>query len=344
MRQLAYFGVAALSAVALVGIGCSSDDNNTGGTGGETSALGGSSASGGSNSTSGGKSSSSTTSVTTGGTTSTTTSVGGVTSAGGATSGTTGGSTGAATGGAATGGAPTAGGTTGTAVTSTGGSSMIAGDNIVNDTCQVTSTEGAMGIVGGFYVYGDQNAEHPNGQSCTLPPQGANVCEPEGGGICLSGATIKDSTYSAWGCGIGLSLNSTGSGDADAGETEDAGTATDKSPYSGPATCFQFTFTGTTGGLYLRVGYTQYADTSILSQSVAPYKSVGFTNGWTGKVCFEDVICPNWPTAPGQGCPADMVATPSSSYDIQITVPGGSEAADYDFCLTSVIPLKPQTP
>jgi hypothetical protein len=37
-----------------------------------------------------------------------------------------------------------------------------------------------------------------------------------------------------------------------------------------------------------------------------------------------------------------MVATPSSSYDIQITVPGGSGVNNYDFCLTSVVPLKPQ--
>jgi hypothetical protein len=224
---------------------------------------------------------------------------------------------------------------------------MTAGDNLINDTCQVNGGPAVFEVVGGFYVYGDQSADHPNGQSCTIPPKDTKACEPvtgdSGGGICLSGATIKDSTYAAWGCGIGLSLNTaeaSGSTATDGG-TSDAGTS-DKLTYSGPATCFELTFTGTTGGLPLRVGFTQYADPSIKTQGVAPFKTLkAFTDGWTGQVCFADVTCPNWSTAPGQGCPANLVATPSSSYDMQIQVPGGDSANTYDFCLTKVIPLKP---
>ncbi len=219
---------------------------------------------------------------------------------------------------------------------------MVAGQNLVNAECEVDGGPETMDVVGGFYVFGDQDAEHPNGQSCTVPPKGTKPCEPlagtTNGGICLSGATIKDATYAAWGCGIGLSLNSSDTADAGTG---DAGTA-EKLTYSGPATCFELTFTGTTGGLTLRVGFTQYADPSIKTQGVAPFKTLkAFTDGWTGQVCFADVVCPNWPTAPGQGCPADMIATPSSSYDMQIQVPGGDGANTYDFCLTKVVPLKP---
>ena len=87
---------------------------------------------------------------------------------------------------------------------------MTAGANIVNDACQVGGGTDVMGVLGGFYIYGDQTAAYPNGQSCTVPPSGTNVCDPTDSGtpgVCLSGATIKDSTYSAWGCGIGLSMN-----------------------------------------------------------------------------------------------------------------------------------------
>ena len=316
MRQLAYLGVAALSAVALVGVGCSSSDNNTTATGGATAPQGGGTSAGGTSST---------------GT--------GTHPAGGATSSSS------TSGGASTGGAPApgAGGSTSTAATNTGGAPMTAGQNLVNDTCQVNGGTDVMGVTGGFYVFGD-------GTSCTTPPSGTNVCDPADSGtttgVCLSGATIKDSTYAAWGCGIGLSLNTVATdGDAGAdGGTSDAGIA-DKHPYGGPATCFEVTFTGTTGGLDLRFGFTQYADSSIQSQSQAPFKPIrAFTNGWTGQVCFADVTCPTWATAAGQGCPGNMVATPSSSYDIQIQVPGGASANTYDFCLTSVVPLEPQTP
>lgn len=325
MRQLTYLGAAVLSVVALAGSGCSDSDNKASGTGGTSAAEGGNSSVAGSSSASGGAS-------------------GGTSSVGG--------------------GAPAAAGST-----ADPNAAMTAGENLINAQCEVNGGPAVMGVVGGFYLFGDQDTAHPNGQSCTLPPSGTKACKAaEGGttaGICLSGTTIKDATYAAWGCGMGLSLNTTttttnGSGDGTAGAPGFAGAPSvagaagaagaaaseeQKLTYSGPATCFELTFTGTTGGLTLRVGFTQYADPTIKTQSVAPFKTLrSFTNGWTGKVCFADVTCPNWSTAPGQGCPANMVATPSSSYDLQIQVPGGDGANTYDFCLTKVVPLKPATP
>lgn len=378
MRQLAFLGVAALSAVALVGIGCSSSDNKGNN---EANGGGGAANEGGSPSTGGRSSSSAGTSAgATNGGTSPTASAGGAHAAAGSA-----GTAPGAAGGSTSAGAPGAGGAV----------QLTAGENIINDTCEVNGGPEVMGVMGGFYVFGDSNADHPNGQSCVVPPSGTKPCKAVEGvttsAVCLSGATIKDATYAAWGCGIGLSLHSSNtatngtagaagaagaagvagadSGIAGAGGTTGAagaagagatagtadtmGTAgaagaagkSEQLTYSGPATCFELTFTGTTGGLTLRVGFTQYADPSIKTQSVAPFKTLrAFTNGWTGKVCFEDVICPNWPTAPGQGCPANLVATPSSSYDMQIQVPGGDGANTYDFCLTKVVPLKPMTP
>ncbi len=308
MRQLAYLGVAALSALTLIGFGCGSDnDKKATGAGGATASAGGGSSSGGTTSTE-------TTQPAAGA------NVGGSTSS------------------SAAGGAVSA-----------AGASMIAGENLVTDKCELDGGASVMDVVGGFYLFGDS-------QSCTLPPSGTKACQTTDGGttggVCLSGATIVDSTYAAWGCGMGLSLNTAApkvSTDADGGTEADGGAAdagtADKRTYSGPATCFELTFTGTTGGLTLRVGFTQYADPSIKTQSVAPFKTLkAFTNGWTGQVCFADVTCPNWSSAPGQGCPANMVATPSSSYDLQVQVPGGASASAYEFCLTKVIPLKPSVP
>jgi hypothetical protein len=369
MRQLAYLGLAALSAVALFGVGCGGDDDKTNAAGGATATQGGSFSGGGKSSTSSGASAGQTASTT----------------AAGGTLGTAG-NTGIANTAGRTSTAP--GNTAGNAGAGEVAVTLTPGENLLNDKCEVGGGPEVMGVIGGFYLFGDQNAEHPNGQSCTLPPSGTKVCKkPEGAtspAVCLSGTTVKDSTYAAWGCGMGLSLHSSdtvSTGDsgaagaagapgvlAAAGAPGTAGAAgapgsagapgaagafgsagapstsgaSEKLTYSGPATCFELTFTGSTGGINLRVGFTQYADPSIKTQSVAPFKTVrAFTNGWTGKVCFADVTCPNWSSAPGQGCPADLVATPSKSFDLQIQVPGGDGANTYDFCLTKIVPLKP---
>ena len=58
----------------------------------------------------------------------------------------------------------------------------------------------------------------------------------------MMGATIVDTKYTAWGCGIGMELASSG------------GTTPTKSVYAGPAKCFNITLTGNSGGNPVRIG------------------------------------------------------------------------------------------
>jgi len=166
-----------------------------------------------------------------------------------------------------------------------------------------STTDNPMGLQGSFYTYGD-------GSSCTVmnPPCSAN-------GICLSGSTVVDKTYAKWGCGMGLELNATG------------GTPSVKQAYTGSATCFNYTLTGSSGGNEVRIAFTQSADTT---GKVSPYVSIpAFTNGKTGTVCLKDVSC--------QGQMNCTVGT--SQYDLQVNVVGGNNAGAYNVCLTSLVPM-----
>ncbi|MES1179253.1 MAG: hypothetical protein ABUL62_33365 [Myxococcales bacterium] len=216
-----------------------------------------------------------------------------------------GGASGASTGGAG----PTAGnaGTVGTA-----GGADVACSTDVNLTkatdcwvgCDPTlSTDNPQGLQGSFYTYGD-------GSSCTLSDQ---VCGATG--ICISGTTAVDPTYAKWGCGIGMELNATG------------GAASMKQAYTGPATCFKYTLSGSSGGNEVRIAFTQAANTDGV---VSPYVSVpAFTNGKTGTICVGDVSC--------QGQTKCTLGT--TPYDLQINVVGGNASGAYNVCLTDLEPV-----
>jgi len=169
-------------------------------------------------------------------------------------------------------------------------------------------------IQGSFYPYGD-------GSSCvTANP----FCSPTAG-CCISGTTVVDPTYAKWGCGIGLGLNTS------------SGPASVKSVYSGPVQCFDITLTGSSGNNEVRIGFTQSAATT---NQVAPYTSVAaFTNGWTGRVCFNSSECPVWATA--AQC-TKAVGTEGTPYDMQIQISAGSTAASvgaFNVCVTDIAPV-----
>jgi hypothetical protein len=167
------------------------------------------------------------------------------------------------------------------------------------------TTDNPMGLQGAFYNYGD-------GSSCALPKP---ACGAEG--CCISGSTSVDTTFAKWGCGIGLELNSTG------------GTTPVKSPYVGPVKCFDIALSGDSGGNKVRIGYTQAPD---MTNKIAPHQEISAVVGsWSGKVCFNEVICPTWATT---------CSTSTTGYhDLQVQVVGAEKAAAYNLCLTKVVPL-----
>ncbi len=236
----------------------------------------------------------------------------------GGSSGTTGGSGGGLAGGAGGvlgGGAGGTGGLAGTAgaggAAGTGGAAVCPTDpNLVTSPngwvgCDpALTTDNPMGIQGALYMFGD-------GSSCTETPM---PCGPNG--CCISGNTAVDPTFAKWGCGLGLELNATG------------GDASVKQIYSGPMKCFDITLSGNTGGNTVRVSYTQAAD---MTNKVAPFIELDpITSTWSGTICIDDVACPNW-----ESMPDCSIAGP---YDLQLQVNGGTLAAAYNLCMTSLIP------
>lgn len=202
MRQLTYLGVAALTAVALLGTSCSSDENDNGG----NNTVGGAASTGGAAGTStGGKSSTATTGTkaTTGGSTSTATTaktgVGGSTGVGGVTG----------AGGANVGGVTGAGGNTGAGGTATGGGSSV-------------PLTGGLDVIDGFYTNGDfhgavwvtsdaENATRTDVAHSTITLAKDEMCvigfAPK---IALKAtpASTSDYDYSeVWGADLGWNLN-----------------------------------------------------------------------------------------------------------------------------------------
>jgi Glycosyl hydrolase family 12 len=166
------------------------------------------------------------------------------------------------------------------------------------------STDNPQGLQGAFYTFGDTF-------SCMLSDQ---VCSAAG--VCISGTTFVDKpAYTKWGCGIGMELNATG------------GAASVKQAYKGPATCFKYTLTGSSGGNEVQASFTQAADTTGIN---SPYVAIpAFTNGKTGTICVGDV-----------GCQGLMNCTPGTTpFDLQFKVHGGDNAGAYNVCLTDLEPV-----
>jgi hypothetical protein len=221
---------------------------------------------------------------------------GGINAGGAGGSGATGGSSGAGGSG---------GGTTGEELVNAEG--WVGGD-------PATPDDDPLGIQGAWYGYGDNT-------SCA-DLTGLNPCNATEG-CCIDGATVKDPTFAAWGCGIGLSLNATG------------GTTSVKNAFTGLARNFAVTLTGDTGGLKVRIGFPQAAETA---GAVAPYKEIPAVAGSAeATVSFEEAQYPSW-CAGNAACDGKegLKADPASSYDIQFQVPGGESVSTFDFCIKSL--------
>ncbi|MES1206518.1 MAG: hypothetical protein ABUS79_11325 [Pseudomonadota bacterium] len=224
-------------------------------------------------------------------------------------------------GGSRTGGTTGNGGTPGAGGAHTGGSTGAGPACTPNDTQLVNAnayfcSSASVGLQGSIYPYGD-------GMSCayspTTPPA-KDFCA--GGKCCLMGTTKVDTTFAAWGCGIGVEMDDD---------------CTTKHVYNGPASCYQITLTGSSGGNVVRIAFTQ--SPTPASGAVSPYTEIpAFTNGWSGMVCFSDVTCPGWATA----AQCAKTGTNGTPVDLQIQVSAGSTATTvgaYNVCLTSVVPM-----
>ena len=175
-------------------------------------------------------------------------------------------------------------------------------------------------IQGAFYCYTD----NINPTSC--PPAAMDGTRPPpfraGSGMCIQGNLTVDPTYAAWGAGLGLSLNDAGAPTF----VKEAYNATSNS-----VTGFRLEIAGDTGGRPLRVGFT----TSAMPTGAQPF--VEFPAGVPSlEVNIADALVPtSWTTDPNAGLQAD----PTAVFDMQVQIPGGDVAADYDFCITSVTPM-----
>jgi hypothetical protein len=210
------------------------------------------------------------------------------------------------------------GGSSATGAAGTGGPACVADPtNLVRAGGWICDLTAADMVQGSWYSYGDGTGT-PN--SMCMPATG-NPCSDAG--CCMKGATVVDSMYKAWGCGIGMELASSG------------GTTPTKSVYAGPAKCFNVTLTGNTGGNPVRIAFSQSATPA--ANAVSPYTEIpAFTSMWTGKVCFADVTCPSYAVTAGT---CTKTAGDGTPVDMQVQIPGGDRAGNFNVCITKVEPI-----
>lgn len=136
----------------------------------------------------------------------------------------------------------------------------------------------------------------------------------DGMGMCLTGETIVDDTYKAWGAGIAVSLFDK---------------SNKKNPYDADAagiTGFEVTITGDTDGadLLMQIPRT----TSSTEDAPQVLLKIG-----TQRVDITDAVVPDWATKdPGETPNTDAL------YELKFKLDGAKTESSYNFCVTSVVP------
>jgi hypothetical protein len=169
------------------------------------------------------------------------------------------------------------------------------------------SNSNVMGFQGAWYCFDDGEVD----TSCVDgdPPWSADET-----GMCISGSTIVDETYAAWGAGIGASLNDQG-GDK---EFFDADTRGIKG--------FKFTITGDLGGAVLKFKVPR----STKDKDTPPEAVVDVG---ANSIQFDDLEPPEW----DEFSPSALDVAELTELKWQIA--GGDAEAEYSFCITNVEPL-----
>lgn len=160
---------------------------------------------------------------------------------------------------------------------------------------------------GSWYCFDDGEVE----TTCVTdtPPWDATVMA-----MCMTGSTIVDSTYAAWGAGIGASLNDQ-DGDKEFFDADAAGIKG-----------FKFTISGDLGGATLKFKVPR----STKDKDSPPefVLKVG-----TNTVEFSDLEPPDW----DEFSPSDLDISELTELKWQIA--GGDVEAEYNFCVSDVEPI-----
>lgn len=189
------------------------------------------------------------------------------------------------------------------------------------------------GIQGPIYAYGDEEEATAAGlpSSCAIPNDPRATISCDDARCCISGYSIEDRTYAAWGCGIGIGLKH------DAEQV--------RLPYDEPGVIgFRYSVEGSlTEGQYIRVHLKQPGSTE---KSCGPFQG---GSSWAGSpidaallaqgpfqssLLFEEALC-SMDARASCGC---TTATPTP-LDIQFQVTGAYVNGPFEFCLTELSPI-----
>ncbi len=224
-------------------------------------------------------------------------------------------SAGGSSGGVSAGGTFATGGAAGTvAQGGSGGSAQTCASNPlpIDETGWVDITSNGCGIQGPWYWFYDAVGTTVNDAVADTPPYRV------GSGMCLSGSTVVDETYAAYGATIGFDLSQPTPGGASV-------------PYDATShgiTGFQVTISGSFTQ-ELRLGFAPISPNT----QAAPFFSI--TAPGVYNVLFSQAQVPISWTVPNAG----ETVNPSSVASVQLQISGGDVAASFDVCITSIKPI-----
>jgi hypothetical protein len=169
------------------------------------------------------------------------------------------------------------------------------------------SNSNVMGFQGAWYCFDDGEVD----TSCVDDETPWDATEM---GMCITGTTIVDATYAAWGAGIGASLNDRGGDkeffDADAKDIKG----------------FKFTVSGDLGDAVLKFKIPRSTKDADSPPEVVI--KVG-----SNTINFDDLAPPDW----DEFTPSKLDLSELTELKWQIA--GGDAEAEYNFCITNIEPI-----
>jgi hypothetical protein len=183
----------------------------------------------------------------------------------------------------------------------------------------VDASSNGCGALGPWYWFKDAPASGSTLETkVTSPALNVTPVAATGGKACLSGHTVVDSSFAAWGAGIGLDLNNP--------------TGTQQQPYD-YASHGIGGFEVTLSGSFPQGIKVQLTQAAVALNEGVPYVSAARPG--TYRVRFSDAFVPLGWSVTNAGAGVD----PARFAALQFAVNGSSLDSDFSFCVESVIPL-----